>query len=245
LAERIVLVELFTSQGCDLCPEAERVLGSLGDRSRRIVPIAFHVDYFNAPWHDPYSDRLYSERQKAYALRYPKPKPPQPGLYYTPMLMIDGVHSVNGRDRLAAEAAIRQALQREPGVALSARFEANEPSTLGELRVQLAARSPLATDRLLLVGAVVRDDAVTNRVLCGENANQDLVARFPARQARFEHVTLTGSVATPLQFTIPLDPAWTRNGLRVAVFVQDSQSGVIHQALDLPWRPRLQRRSAR
>ena len=48
-AARMVLVELFTSQGCDMCPEAERLLGVLAARNSRVVPIAFHVDYFNDP----------------------------------------------------------------------------------------------------------------------------------------------------------------------------------------------------
>src|SRR5262249_30879714 len=43
-ANRKVLVELYTSQGCDMCPAAEKLLGALAERDRRIVPIAFHVD---------------------------------------------------------------------------------------------------------------------------------------------------------------------------------------------------------
>jgi len=45
--KRMVLVELYTSQGCDMCPAAEKMLGALAERERGIVPIAFHVDYFN------------------------------------------------------------------------------------------------------------------------------------------------------------------------------------------------------
>src|ERR1044071_4466948 len=97
-ATRMVLVELYTSQGCDMCPTAEKILGALAERDRRIVPIAFHVDYFNKPWKDVFSDPLYSQRQMSYNQIYTKPKPAEYGLYYTPMLMIDGEQSVNGRD---------------------------------------------------------------------------------------------------------------------------------------------------
>src|SRR5215475_8044668 len=89
-AARKVLVELYTSQGCDMCPAAEKVLGALAERESRIVPIAFHVDYFNEPWRDIFSDPLYSQRQMAYNQLYTKPKNEEYGLYYTPMLMIDG-----------------------------------------------------------------------------------------------------------------------------------------------------------
>jgi len=38
--KRMVLVELFTSQGCDMCPTAEKMFGALAERESRIVPIA-------------------------------------------------------------------------------------------------------------------------------------------------------------------------------------------------------------
>ena len=96
-SKRMVLVELYTSQGCDMCPEAEKILGALGEKNKRIVPIAFHVDYFNEPWKDVFSDALYSQRQMTYNELYTKAKNAEYGLYYTPMLMIDGEQSVNGR----------------------------------------------------------------------------------------------------------------------------------------------------
>ena len=116
--KRMVLVELFTSQGCDMCPTAEKILGALAEKDPRIVPIAFHVDYFNDPWQDVFSDPLYSQRQMTYNQLYTKPKNADYGLYYTPMLMIDGEQSINGRDPASAEAAIRQALAKKPGVGL-------------------------------------------------------------------------------------------------------------------------------
>ena len=127
----MVLVELYTSQGCDMCPTAEKMLGALAERDRRIVPIAFHVDYFNDPWKDVFSDPLYSQRQMTYNQLYTKPKNPEYGLYYTPMLMIDGEQSVNGRDSASAQAAIRQALARKPAVAIDVDLDAQERRPLG------------------------------------------------------------------------------------------------------------------
>ena len=127
----MVLVELYTSQGCDMCPTAEKMLGALAERDRRIVPIAFHVDYFNDPWKDVFSDPLYSQRQMTYNQLYTKPKNPEYGLYYTPMLMIDGEQSVNGRDPASAEAAIRQALAKKPAVGLDVALDLKERRALG------------------------------------------------------------------------------------------------------------------
>ena len=134
--KRMVLVELYTSQGCDMCPTAENVLGALAERDPRIVPIAFHVDYFNDPWKDVFSEPLYSQRQMAYNQLYTKAKNPEYGLYYTPMMMIDGEQSVNGRDPAAARAAIRQALARKPAVALDVRPRARAGRALRHGRRQ-------------------------------------------------------------------------------------------------------------
>lgn len=64
------LIELFTSQGCSSCPPAERWLGSLQNDPRlwkELVPVAFHVDYWNyLGWDDPLSRPAFSARQRRY-----------------------------------------------------------------------------------------------------------------------------------------------------------------------------------
>jgi hypothetical protein len=235
-APRVVLVELYTSQGCDMCPAAEQLLGALAERDRRIVPIAFHVDYFNDPWKDVFSDPLYSKRQMVYNQLYTGPKDRQYGLYYTPMLMIDGQQSVNGRDRASAEAAIRRALARKPAVRLGVAVEIPRDGLSGTATVRVTSRAARAEKAPLLVCAVLREDRVVTEVPSGENACKSLVARFPARQTRYEVVELDGQSTATQLFRFTIDPAWKRPNLRLAVFVQDQRTGVVHQATDLPWR---------
>jgi hypothetical protein len=233
---RMVLVELYTSQGCDMCPAAEQILGALAERDRRIVPIAFHVDYFNDPWKDVFSDPLYSKRQMVYNQLYTGPKHPQYGLYYTPMLMIDGQQSVNGRDRAAAEAAIRQALARKPAVRLDVALDLPRDGLSGTATVRVTSRSARGEKAPLLVCAVLREDGVVTEIPSGENAGKSLVARFPARQTKYEFIELDGKSTATQQFRFAIEPAWKRRNLRLAVFVQDKRTGAVHQATDLPWR---------
>jgi hypothetical protein len=233
---RMVLVELYTSQGCDMCPAAELLLGALAERDRRIVPIAFHVDYFNDPWKDVFSDPLYSKRQMVYNQLYTGPKNPEHGLYYTPMLMIDGQKSVNGRDRALAEAAIRQALARKPVVQLDVALEIPRDGLSGTATVRVTSRSARAEKAPLLVCAVLREDRVVTDIPSGENAGKSLVARFPARQTKYEFVELDGQSTATQQFRFAIEPAWKRQNLRLAVFVQDKRTGAVHQAIDIPWR---------
>jgi hypothetical protein len=235
--QRKVLVELFTSQGCDYCPDAERMLGALAAETPGIVPVALHVDYFNDPWVDPFSNRLFSQRQAAYNGLFRGPKNPEYGIYYTPMLMIDGKDSVGGRDRAAALTAIRRALVREPAVTLEAKLEVKDQGRSGTLNMTLSPRSSRVVGAKLLVGALVREHPVKTFVASGENARKTLTNRYPARAFLYQYVVLErGKKRTDLTFPIRIEPDWTGDQLDVVAFAQDNSTGVVHQVESLPWR---------
>ena len=217
-------------------PDSRESARALAERDRRIVPIAFHVDYFNDPWKDVFSDPLYSQRQMTYNQLYTKPKNPEYGLYYTPMLMIDGEQSVNGRDPASAEAAIRQALARKPAVQLDVALDLKGDGLSGTATIKVTSRSTRAERSPLLVCAVLREDGVVTDIPSGENAGKSLVARFPARQTKYEFIELDGKSTATQKFPFVIEPTWKRQKLRLAVFVQDKRTGVVHQAADLPWR---------
>ena len=233
---RMVLVELYTSQGCNMCPEAEEILGKLASRDRRIVPIAFHVDYFNNPWKDVFSDPLHSQRQAVYNRVYTKPKPAEYGLYYTPMLMIDGEQSVNGRDPDSAAAAIRGALARKPEVSIDVELTLDSDALSGKAKVKVTGLSPRASRSSLLLCAVLREDGVVTEIPSGENAGKSLVARYPARQTKFEFIEMKNGDPTDRNFSFTADPSWNRENLWLAVFAQDRRTAIVYQSSDLPWR---------
>lgn len=232
---RTVLVELYTSQGCDMCPEAEEILGKLGESNPRLATLAMHVDYFNKPWKDPFSSALHSERQAAYNASYKGEKHPEYGLYFTPLLMIDGVQPVNGRDRKTAEEAIRRALSRPPAVALAVRAETRPDGRTVDLLIDVSARAQAVADRELLVCAALRDDRISTAVTAGENANKTLVARYPARLLKHEFVRLEGTSPSRVRLELARDPSWSADRLSLVTFVQDRQTGAVHQARVTPW----------
>jgi hypothetical protein len=65
------LVELFTSEGCSSCPPAEKWLTGLKSNQelwKRIVPVAFHVDYWDhLGWRDRFAKPEFTSRQQHYA----------------------------------------------------------------------------------------------------------------------------------------------------------------------------------
>lgn len=68
--QQVTLIELFTSEGCSSCPPAEAWISSLKSDPRlwhEIVPVAFHVDYWDyLGWKDPFSSPVHSQRQRRY-----------------------------------------------------------------------------------------------------------------------------------------------------------------------------------
>ena len=235
-SKRMVLVELYTSQGCDMCPAAEKILGTLAEKDSRIVPVAFHVDYFNDPWKDVFSDPLYSRRQQSYNQLYTKPKNPDYGLYYTPMLMVDGVESVNGRDPASAAEAIRVARAKKPLVGLEVALDLKPSGLSGNAEIKVTSRSPSTEKTPLLVCAVLTEDRVVTDIPSGENKGKSLMARFPARQTQYEFIELDAKTPRTQRFSFAIEPVWKRENLHLAVFVQDKKTGSVHQSAYVPWR---------
>ena len=63
-AERPVVVELFTSQGCNSCPPANAYLNELSKQRRDVLALAFHVTYWDRlGWKDPFSLEAATQRQ--------------------------------------------------------------------------------------------------------------------------------------------------------------------------------------
>lgn len=66
----LVVVELFTSQGCSSCPPADTGLAAL-HKDLNVMVLSEHVDYWNRlGWRDPFSSHAFSERQQRYARRF-------------------------------------------------------------------------------------------------------------------------------------------------------------------------------
>jgi hypothetical protein len=98
-----VVIELYTSQGCNSCPPADALFGELA-RQPGIIALGFHVDYWNyLGWHDPYSNKKFTYRQKEYAMSFR-----QTGVY-TPQIVIQGNRGEVGSDRKTVLQAIADA----------------------------------------------------------------------------------------------------------------------------------------
>ena len=89
--DRLVVVELFTSQGCSSCPPADALLGELAATDPDVLPLALHVDYWDyIGWKDEFASPEHTKRQRGYA--YAKGE----RTIYTPQMVVGGLDHVVG-----------------------------------------------------------------------------------------------------------------------------------------------------
>jgi hypothetical protein len=210
-----IVVELFTSQGCSSCPPADRLLsklvtaGTVGDRE--VVPLAFHVDYWNdLGWADPFSSLAWSERQRAYANAM------DTGRVYTPQLVIAGRDHVVGSNAVGVSTAIATATA-------PAKMDASIEWTATGATV--TATAPAGADAWV----AIYEDAITTAVARGENAGEQLHNDHVVRV--FEKVASSGKTQT---IEIELDRAWHQLG---AVAIAQGKSMAIVGSRALAARP--------
>lgn len=83
-----VMIELYTSEGCNSCPPAEHYVNELVDNEQlwiRYIPLAFHVDYWDyLGWRDRFASAANSQRQRTYG------KVLQARAIYTPEFFVNG-----------------------------------------------------------------------------------------------------------------------------------------------------------
>lgn len=100
-ADPLVVVELYTSQGCSSCPPADKLLGELTSR-KDVLPLALHVDYWDyIGWKDNFADPAHTKRQRAYA------RVAGSRSIYTPQMIIGGTDHVIGYKPMSVADAIQ------------------------------------------------------------------------------------------------------------------------------------------
>lgn len=160
--QQTLLLELYTSEGCSSCPPADRWISGLKLDPRLwkdIVPLAFHVDYWNyLGWTDRFAKPAYSARQRLYAnYRYARS-------VYTPGFFKNG---------------------REWSAWFRNRDLATSQNIAGLLKVEINANTLQAsytpatvTDKTLLLHVAVLGFNIKTQVESGENNGKTLVHNF-------------------------------------------------------------------
>jgi hypothetical protein len=209
---QLQLVELYTSEGCNSCPPADRWLSGLKARSD-VLAAAFHVDYWDRlGWVDRFGSARHTARQAE------QQGHSGAGFSYTPQVL------VNGRDWRGWPAL--PLLDRPASVQITLlRLDGHQVS------VDVVAQRG-APPRLAMWWAMLEDQH-SSTVAAGENHGATLRHDHVVRQ--YTPVAAWGSADSPSR-SIRVDAS--RNGeaghkARLLVVVVDAATGAPLQAVQL------------
>lgn len=219
------LVELFTSEGCDSCPPADRWLTArFPVPAREASVLAFHVDYWDRlGWKDRFASAQFTQRQYA-AMRAGGTT-----FVYTPQVLVQGRDTRNwegsaATDKVAAartraaRADVKLAVEGAATDAISARLDVRvaEPALHKRVEAWLA----------------YTDSRLVSDVKAGENRGvrltHDHVVRTLAGPFALD---AQGHLDTAVRVGLPAERG--RDATLVAI-VQDARNGEVLQTLSLP-----------
>lgn len=220
----VALLELYTSEGCDSCPPADRWLADLpgkGFERSRVVPLAFHVDYWNdLGWVDPFAQNLFTQRQRDFASRTHSPT------VYTPEFVLNGREYRRwSKNNFADELARLNRTAPGADIALHLTRKGSTLDVTGEATL----RDRNVTAALYL--ALYENDLQTH-VLAGENRGRVLSHQFVVRRL-IGPIAFDSAGKARVAEAINAAADWKIANLGVAAFVQEANSTSILQALAL------------
>ncbi len=195
--ERLVVVELYTSQGCSSCPPADKLFAQLSDRDD-VLPLALHVDYWDyIGWKDSFADPAYADRQRAYA------KHAGVRTVYTPQMIIGGIDHLVGNRSMELGELIEKHGSLPPVIELSIARSGNTLAIIAQ---------PARVDGPVIVQLVRYMPEQTVQIGRGENAGRTItytnivtdwraIERWTAQEPLSMNVAISGDdpVAVILQ----------------------------------------------
>ncbi len=217
----IVVLELFTSQGCSSCPSADRLLTEVSESygSENVIALSYHVDYWNyIGWKDPFSKKAYSDKQRKYSRKFFSSS------IYTPQVVINGKEHFVGSKRHIMDSKLKSYSNKkaENLVAIS-----NVKKAKDVVQLNYKIEGDIATKQLRL--ALVIKERIT-KINRGENKNK--VLKNSNIVVNEVYVDLKSS-SKQVKISIP-DIVKETDELSIVALIQDSDlsiTGGIQQSL--------------
>ena len=205
-----VVMELFTSQGCSSCPHADDLLGSYAEKNdSRIIPIAFHVDYWNElGWKDSFSNAQYSWRQQYYNEKFLHAD------VYTPQLVINGNKEMVGNNDLKVKVAVDNALNETPVNTINFSYQ-----TIANRQLQIQYAIDGSTANTTLDVALIQHKTTT-KIKAGENNGATLINYNVVRSFVYSPANASGTSFVKLPTGVDLKE------LSIVLFIQSNLKGL-------------------
>lgn len=226
---RVALLELYTSEGCNSCPPAERWLSGLrarGVREGQLVPLAFHVDYWDyIGWKDRYAQSGFAARQRVIADRN------HASFVYTPQFVLDG------SDFRRPWLGDKLAKQLEEINAERSRLDMNAELVMGGNSASVSVHVRNRDTRNAHVYVALFENGLSTEVRAGENAGKRLYHEYVVRRFEGPLVVAPGADLTH-RYDFDLAAYRDHSRLGFALFGEDAETGTTLQAMTLPICPK-------
>ena len=214
------VLELYTSEGCNSCPRADKWLSRLVETPQDdldVLALAFHVDYWNyLGWTDRFSDAAYTQRQRMLGANNLQ------RTIYTPEFFVNGKEArgagnildmIEQSNRTQAPLQLQMTVSRDGSELVVELHSPPQRDTVGQIEHRyLVYENSLSTD-------VKRGE---NR---GKTLHHDGVVRYMSRPQGLQ---------IDNRHRIAIDPDWQGENVGVAVMV--TSPGDVHfvQAVHTP-----------
>ena len=218
-AQRVALVELYTSEGCSSCPPADKQLSLIGaPANTNVVALALHVNFWDyIGWKDPFARAEFTDRQR-WLIGVNGSR-----TMYTPHFFVSGVET---QDRSRVGSVIRAQSAKLAG----AKIQVSATRTAdGALDVQVKASEATGAGAPLALYAALTESGLTTNVKAGENRGETLAHDHVVRHW-LKPVPIKDGSAN-LGQAIGVTPEQLKKGLNVVAFVQNTRTGEVLQAV--------------
>jgi hypothetical protein len=219
------LVELYTSEGCDSCPPADRWLSNLAFGAGRVVPLSLHVDYWDyIGWKDPYAKRAFSDRQRKLTQLQ------KLAFVYTPQVMLQG-SDFRAWGSPAFDKAVAEINSRKPRARLELGIAALKGDRLSVETIAEVLDPAERRDAGLYIAAY--ESKLSSAVTAGENRGRTLSHDYVVLEWQGPlDLPAAGRLAD--RRDLPLLPKAVPARSGVVAFVQNRRTAEVLQALMLP-----------
>lgn len=210
----VVVLELFTSQGCSSCPPADDALYRIKEKldTKTVIPIAYHVDYWNyIGWKDPFSKKRFTDKQKYYGQKF------RSSSIYTPQLVINGNEHLVGSNEVTIYKKVKRYLKETASNSIVLSDVKKEDKTVS---FNYSIQGDIKNKYLEAI-LVINDR--TTKVKRGENRNRTLYNSNIAITEKV--VSLTDKNSGALELTIP-ELVIKEDTLRLVLIIKDENLSV-------------------
>ncbi len=204
------IVELFTSEGCSSCPAAEEVLAAAQSRyADQVIVLSYHVDYWDRlGWKDPFSQSIFSDRQRQYAQQFNLRS------VYTPQAVVNGQLQFVGSNKQQLYKAIE-----DKSTASKTSTTSLDNINIQNNQLHITYNNPtLKTNEEIVIELVLKQ--ASTQVKRGENSG-----------ALLHHVNVVTGINRSLSskgtLSFKLPSTFDKSDYQVVAFVQDKSTGLI------------------